>query len=145
MLVFIFLVMLFSLPSIPCQSKYQPIPLRLDLAIAQFRQYQHFSPGNILNDAPYRITLSQMLVYMSSLFSNQTTMCEQDFRIIIEAALQNDLWALKVFDAWGKPLPSGVLKGNLYWIGDYTECLQQLYLPENESFVQQPLDTQYCM
>ncbi len=144
MSVVVLLVLLFLLPGILCQSKYQRIPLRLDLAIAKFGQYQHFTPADILNDVPYSITLTEMSVRMSSLSSNQTTMCEQEFEMIVEAALQRDMWALKVIDAWGKPLPSGILKGNLYWTGNYDECLQQLYLPENKSFVQQPFDTQYC-
>jgi hypothetical protein len=136
--------MLFLLPGILCQAKYQMIPLRLDLAITKFVQYQYFTPVNILNDVPYTITLAQMSARMSSISSNQTTICEQEFGVIIEAALRRDMWALKVIDAWGKPLPSGILKGNLYWTGNYDECLQELYLPENKSFVQQPFDTQYC-
>jgi hypothetical protein len=143
--VIILLVLLFSLPDILCQPKYQRIPLRLDLAIAQLRQYQYFTPVNILNNAPYTITLAQMSAHMSSLSSNQTTICEQEFGMIVEAALRGDMWALKVFDAWGKPLPSGILKGNLYWTGNYDECLQQLYLPGTKSFAQQSFHTQYCM
>lgn len=144
MTVIVLLVMLFLPPGILCQHKYQTIPLRFDLAIAKFGQYQHFTPADILNDVPYSITLTEISARMSSLSSNQTTICEQEFGVIVEAALRRDMWALKVIDAWGKPLPSGILKGNLYWTGNYDECLQQLYLPENKSFVQQPFDTQYC-
>ena len=139
------LILLSLLPGILCQSKYQPIPLRLDLAIARFNQYQHFKLVDILNHVPYVMTPTQISARISSLDSNQTTICEQELGVIVEAALRNELWALKILDAWGKPLPSGILKGNLYWVGNYDECLQQLYLPGNKSFVEQPIDTQYCM
>ncbi|CAF5177198.1 unnamed protein product, partial [Rotaria sp. Silwood1] len=54
------------------------------------------------------------------------------------------MWALKVLDAWGKPLPSGLLKGNTYWVGNYDECIQPMYSPNNKTFLSQPFDTQYC-
>lgn len=76
--------------------------------------------------------------------SNQSTTCERDLDTLINAALNNELWALKVFDAWGKPLPSGILKGNILWLGNYDECIDLLYEEEKKSFVQQPIDTQYC-
>ncbi len=28
----------------------------------------------------------------------------------------------QVFDAYGKP-PSGVLRGNILWVGEYSECI----------------------
>ncbi|CAF1071940.1 unnamed protein product [Rotaria sordida] len=76
--------------------------------------------------------------------SNATTQCEQDFLILVEAALSRDLWALKLFDSWGKPLPSGVLKGNMLWTGNYDECLDSLYQPANKTFLSQPFVGQYC-
>ncbi|CAF4453991.1 unnamed protein product, partial [Adineta steineri] len=42
----------------------------------------------------------------SSISNNKTTQCEQDFEIILQAALKSDMWAIKVIDAWGKPFPS---------------------------------------
>jgi hypothetical protein len=64
--------------------------------------------------------------------------------ILIEAATNRQLWALKVLDSWGKPLPSGLLKGNLYWSGDYDECIEPLYQYTNKSFLKQPFNTRYC-
>ena len=75
---------------------------------------------------------------------NQTTACERDLELLISAALQQELWALKVFDAWGKPLPSGLLNGNIFWLGNYEECINPLYQEQNRSFLPQPIDTQYC-
>jgi hypothetical protein len=60
-----------------------------------------------------------MSAYLWSLTSNETTACERDFETIIIGALQFDTWALKVIDAWGKSLPSGLLRGNVFWTGNY--------------------------
>jgi hypothetical protein len=61
---------------------------------------------------------------MSLLFpNNKTNACEQDFEIILQAALKRDMWAIKVITSWGKLLPAGVLSGNIYWVGNYDECL----------------------
>jgi hypothetical protein len=73
------------------------------------------------------------------------TVCEQDFQPIIDGALQFDTWALKVVDAGGKLLLSGLLRGNLFWTGNYDECVEEMYLSDNKSFVPQPFDTQHCM
>lgn len=72
------------------------------------------------------------------------TTCGRDLEIFINASLANELWALKTFDSWGKPLPSGILKGNLLWLGNYEECVDGLYQENNRSYVKQPIDTQYC-
>ncbi|CAF0747409.1 unnamed protein product [Adineta steineri] len=86
-----------------------------------------------------------MLERISSSFSSNTTnVCEQNFEIILQGVLKRDMWAMKILDAWGKPLPSGILSGHVHWMGNYDECLQQIYLPTNKSFVSQPINTQYC-
>ncbi len=51
---------------------------------------------------------------------------------------------MKLIDAWGKSLPSGLLTGNTYLVGNYDECLDALYQIEDKSFLQQPFDSQYC-
>ncbi|CAF4351428.1 unnamed protein product, partial [Rotaria sp. Silwood2] len=72
-----------------------------------------------------------MLIYSQNIsFSNSNiSVCEQHFIELIQAASHYDAWALKILDSWGKPLPSGLFKGNIYWTGNYDECLQQMYLP----------------
>ncbi|CAF4095985.1 unnamed protein product, partial [Adineta steineri] len=86
-----------------------------------------------------------MLERISSSFSSNTTnVCEQDFEIILQGILKRDMWAMKIFDAWGKPLLSGLLSGHVHWMGNYDECSQQMHLPTNKSFVSQPINTQYC-
>jgi hypothetical protein len=136
------LFVLYSLLSIVSS---QFVPPRFDLAIKRLRQYQNFPSANLIKDVQYSITPEQMLERLSLSFSNnKTTPCEQDFELILRAASQSDMWAIKVLDAWGKPLPSGVLKGNVYWVGNYDECLQPMYFPANKSFIPQPFDTQHC-
>jgi hypothetical protein len=123
----------------------QIIPLRFDQAIYRLHQYQNFSPKDLIKYVQYNLTPEKMLEYMSfSASPNETSQCKKDFDLVVEAASKKDMWALKILDAWGKPLPSGVLKGNIYWVGDYDECLHPMYNPTNKSFVLQPFNTQYC-
>jgi hypothetical protein len=99
------------------------------------------------DDAPSTSIVSirpELLLSQTSLSTNQSTPCERDLAILILAASQRELWALKVFDAWGKPLPPGILKGNIFWLGNYGECVDELYQEKNRSFVRQPIDTQFC-
>ncbi|CAF1328805.1 unnamed protein product [Rotaria sordida] len=86
-----------------------------------------------------------MLSFISlSSKSNTTTKCEQDFVLLVESALRRELWALKILDSWGKPLPSGLLKGNNLWVGNYDECLDPLYQHDNKTFLKQTFDGHYC-
>jgi hypothetical protein len=63
----------------------------------------------------YNRTPKQMFEQMSALLSsNATNVCEQDFGLFLRAVLKREMWAIKIFDAWGKPLPSGALLGNIY-------------------------------
>ncbi len=123
----------------------QIVPLRFDQAIHRLYQYQHFSPKDLVNDVQYNLTPEKISEYMSvSILNNNNTQCKQEFDVVLQAASQNEMWAVKVLDAWGKPLPSGVLKGNVYWVGDYNECLQPMYYPANKSFISQPFKKQHC-
>ncbi|CAF1432064.1 unnamed protein product, partial [Adineta steineri] len=137
--------LLLSISSVVCHREYQTIPLRHDAAINYVIQHQHSNFTSLLDDiSTYTIALNEISSYISLFSNNEVTQCEQDFEIILQAILKRDTWALKVFDAWGKPLPSGILKGNTYWVGSYDECLQPMYLPTNKSFISQPFDTQHC-
>ncbi|CAF3075333.1 unnamed protein product [Rotaria sp. Silwood2] len=114
-----------------CQHGHRIIPLRFDTAIDYLRQYEQFRSSPHKNHVPYEITLNDMLIYSQNIsFSNSNiSVCEQNFIELIQAASLYDTWALKILDSWGKPLPSGLFKGNIYWTGNYDECLQQMYLP----------------
>lgn len=135
-LVFLFFFSLIS------NSICQIVPLLSDIVINQLRQQQYdYTSFDVNNYLDYNLIPEQM----SSLFSsNETNTCEKDFELIFQAAMKREMWAIKIIDAWGKPLPSGVLSGNVYWVGNYDECLQEMYVPNNKSFISQPFDTQYC-
>lgn len=141
-LVFLLFVLLANIIAHP---DYQTIPLRYEAALDHLRQYQRTDFLSLLDESPnYSITSEKISSYIESIGDNQTSECEREFQTLMSAVSKRDSWALKVIDAWGKPLPSGILKGNLYWVGDYDECLNRMYLPANKSFVPQPFETQYC-
>jgi hypothetical protein len=140
----VYLLLLVFLLETLCESKYRTNPIRFDLAIERLVQYRNYIPEDIFDSIPYAITVKYMITSLLSSSSNETSKCEEEFRILVNASLRREMWALKVLDAWGKPLPSGILKGNVYWTGNYDECVQQLYQPGKKSFVQQPFDTQHC-
>ena len=99
------------------------------------------------DDAPSTSIASirpELLLSQTSCSTNQSTPCERDLAILILAASQRELWAWKVLDAWGKPMPPGILKGNIFWLGNYDECVDDLYLEKNRSFARQPIHTQFC-
>lgn len=112
-----------------------------------------FRLDSILNDIEYNelIKLSNIIkpneILNSLLSSNrkEISLCEEEFQMILNKSLEFDLWALKIIDSWGKALPSGLLKGNVFWTGNYDECIEELYLPNNKTYLSQPFHNQYCM
>ena len=126
----------------------QFIPLRSGQIVDKLLQYRHFDHHQFLSDAKSLATNpKEILERVLSLLSlrNSTNQCQAELQEILEAAGQKELWALKTLDAWGKPLPSGILKGNSFWLGNYQECVDGLYQPANKSFLTSPIPTQYCM
>jgi len=141
----LFFLLLFSIPNIICHREYETIPLHYNAVLNYLIQHQHASFIDLFDDiSTYNIASNEMFSYISLFSNNKTTQCEHDFETILRATLQRDMWAIKILDAWGKPLPSGVLKGNTYWVGNYDECLQPMYLPTNKTFLSQPFNTQHC-
>ncbi|CAF3191128.1 unnamed protein product [Rotaria socialis] len=134
----VLVLLLSQLATIQGQPDYETIPLRFDLAIDRLRQYQYISLDNVTDLLPLN-EIPTLLTYI-----DEVTQCDRDFQLLLEDTVKRQLWAIKVIDAWGKPLPSGLLKGNIYWTGNYDECVQNFYLPQNKSFLQQPMDTQHC-
>ncbi|KAH8337649.1 hypothetical protein KR074_002751 [Drosophila pseudoananassae] len=56
--------------------------------------------------------------------------CIYDLVLLAVGISSGEYWALKMFDSWGK-FPSGILKGNLYELGSFDECLNtKNILPE---------------
>lgn len=50
-------------------------------------------------------------------------LCTKQARLLLDDYQSKELWALKVFDAWGKS-QSGLFSGNLINFGHYEQCLQ---------------------
>lgn len=50
-------------------------------------------------------------------------MCRKQIKLLLEGYQKKELWALKVFDSWGKS-QSGLFSGNLINFGHYQQCLQ---------------------
>ncbi|CAF1044534.1 unnamed protein product [Rotaria sp. Silwood1] len=68
--------------------------------------------------------------------------CSRDIQLLFHDLINQQTWALKTFDAWGK-LPSGLMQGNIFWIGSVYEC--QHYLRGlNDSIIKQPFKTRTC-
>ena len=123
-------------------QNHQPFSLRLDQIISSLIERQKFSgqhPITELDENLFSIT-----AWTANVVNLNTSQCGQQFSALLNGTLQKEKWAMKLIDAWGKPLPSGLLTGNLYWMGNYAECMDDLYQVEDKSFLQQPFDSQYC-
>ena len=123
-------------------SQFAPLPF--DPLRNRVYQYENISPENVENLVQYNLTPEKIAEYLSQLkVNNQSSQCDEQLNRIFEEA-KKEIWAMKILDAWGKPLPSGIIKGNVYWVGDYNECLQPMYDPTNRSYRFQPFATKYC-
>lgn len=121
------------------------IPLRYDTALQYLRQYQQTNFVDHIDEfLSLSVTQEKLLTSRLQEFNAEIAQCEQDFGLILESLERREMWAMKTIDAWAKPLPSGILKGNTYWVGDYDECLKPYYLSANKTFLSQPVQTQYC-
>ncbi|GFR30452.1 nose resistant to fluoxetine protein 6 [Trichonephila clavata] len=61
-------------------------------------------------------------VILSDILSQtNSSKCIRDFKYVFDNLLSG-MWAIKMIDSYGKP-ESGVLNGNVKWLGEYFECL----------------------
>ncbi|CAF2438000.1 unnamed protein product [Rotaria sp. Silwood2] len=100
-----------------------------------------FVKDNIINsDAIIHPTLPSINIDL--IFNVNGSNCSRDIQLLSHDLINLQAWALKTFDAWGK-LPSGLMQGNIYWIGSVFEC--QHYLRGlNDSIITQPFKTRTC-
>lgn len=63
------------------------------------------------------------------------------FNLFYQLKLTFSFFIFSVVDAWGK-LPSGVLNGDLYDLGDYDECLS---ISHNINSASGTFDGQFCL
>lgn len=54
-------------------------------------------------------------------------MCKNQMEHLLDGYQKKELWALKVFDSWGKS-QSGLFSGNLINFGHYDQCLQMKHV-----------------
>ncbi|GFY57918.1 nose resistant to fluoxetine protein 6 [Trichonephila inaurata madagascariensis] len=75
-------------------------------------------------------------------FLSQTdsSKCARDLFYVFEN-LKSGEWAIKMLDSYGKP-ESGVLNGNIKWLGEYKECLD---IPVKLKNVSLPLNMGVCL
>ncbi|GBM82281.1 Nose resistant to fluoxetine protein 6 [Araneus ventricosus] len=57
--------------------------------------------------------------------------CAEDLKYVFENLLSPGGWAIKMLDSYGKP-ESGILAGNLKWLGQYDECVE-IQAPSKEN------------
>ncbi|CAF3708092.1 unnamed protein product [Rotaria sordida] len=76
-------------------------------------------------------------------FDANASNCSRDIRLLKRDLYARQIWALKTLDAWGK-FPSGIMQGNIYWIGSVSECEHHLR-GLNNSVVEQPFRTRTCI
>ncbi|XP_078335726.1 O-acyltransferase like protein-like isoform X2 [Crassostrea virginica] len=69
--------------------------------------------------------------------------CYNDTMIYLNSMLQGKKWAVKIFDAVGKP-PTGTLTGNLHFIGSYDQCLAIKAEKASSSQHLSTTNTRYC-
>ncbi|CAF1508187.1 unnamed protein product, partial [Didymodactylos carnosus] len=95
---------------------------------------EYYKPYSLLTNFQHFKTLSNTTIF---------TECWYDLMSLVNATRNNEKWALKFIDSWGKP-SSGIMHGNLFWLGSYDECVEELYQLDR-SYVSQPYHGKYCI
>ncbi|KAH8247742.1 hypothetical protein KR038_009247 [Drosophila bunnanda] len=68
------------------------------------------------------ITLDDLDIRMPRLPTEADELCHSDMSQFMTALKTGEVWALKMIDSWGS-IPSGLLTGNTYDLGNFDECL----------------------
>ncbi|GBM80809.1 Nose resistant to fluoxetine protein 6 [Araneus ventricosus] len=68
--------------------------------------------------------------------------CLLDLQYVFESLQSSESWALKMVDSFGKP-SSGILLGNVRWLGEYNEC-RGVYAPPKENTGVGDFHGKYC-
>lgn len=83
---------------------------------------------------------SERLNGESSNESNTDSLCLTQLLQISHGVASNEIWALKIIDAWSK-LNSGLFSGNLANFGHFDQCIKVSHVMEESGTLQ----GQYCM
>ncbi|XP_018573256.1 uncharacterized protein LOC108912502 [Anoplophora glabripennis] len=66
------------------------------------------------------------------------TRCSSDLKVLLKDLIRRKLWVIEMLDASGK-INSGFLKGNMYVVGNFDQCLS-IHVEKNDTVI----DGQYC-
>ncbi|GFY45077.1 nose resistant to fluoxetine protein 6 [Trichonephila inaurata madagascariensis] len=69
-------------------------------------------------------------LFIDALLQPATNKCSDDLTYLQKNT--SVLWTMKMLDSYGKP-GSGILSGNIKWLGDYDECVEVYVPPEFNS------------
>ena len=117
--------------------------------------------GRFFQDNAFNPTSPYPSIDTGAAWNVNQSNCSRDFHQFSKGLASKELWALKseyrvfplrlqarafvspsALDAWGK-LPSGLLQGNLFWMGSVYECQHHLR-GLNDSVIEQPFLTRTC-
>ncbi|GFR30456.1 nose resistant to fluoxetine protein 6 [Trichonephila clavata] len=79
-------------------------------------------------------------VFIEALLQPATNKCSEDLTYLQRNT--SILWTMKMLDSYGKP-GSGILSGNIKWLGDYDECVG-VYVPPQENSSLGDFQGRYC-
>ncbi|XP_032311125.1 nose resistant to fluoxetine protein 6-like [Drosophila ananassae] len=97
----------------PNEKGFQQDLQRLNkLNSLKFEFVNYFQNASLLDVIPYAEEDS----------TEQELQCMYDLMFLALGVSNGEYWAFKMFDSWGK-IPSGILRGNLYELGNFDECL----------------------
>ncbi|XP_055947830.1 nose resistant to fluoxetine protein 6-like [Argiope bruennichi] len=78
---------------------------------------------NLLNGIQKFLPVSINPEFLLGLFEEAASdKCVKDLKYVFQSCLSPGGWAMKMLDSYGKP-GSGILLGNLNWLGEYDECV----------------------
>ena len=136
------LLVLISLVFAQFDHDYHLFPVQFDEAIARIQTAGKMISQNLTINLDDNLFSPNMWGIVAD--SLNSSLFTQELTYLFNGTQRKDMWAMKLIDAWGKPWPSSILVGNLYWVGNYDECLNPLYQITNKSFLQEPFTSQYC-
>ncbi|KAK2175029.1 hypothetical protein NP493_758g01001 [Ridgeia piscesae] len=100
------------------------------------------TPASLDDSSGQQINTQRLFPLHSQTLMNVSSACRNDSLALIEAFLQRQYWAITVADANFK-LPTGVLQGDLKWLGSYSECLN-VTVPITRHHQEGLFKTHYC-
>ncbi|KAF8796912.1 Nose resistant to fluoxetine protein 6 like protein [Argiope bruennichi] len=98
--------------------------------VGKSEKLDHMSEDDIklLNGLPnFVLPLPFSRMLRDVLSESESSKCGQDLDYVFENIFSPGGWSMKMLDSYGKP-ESGILLGNLRWLGDYDECVG-IYAP----------------